>query len=83
MEVRIFNFLSMLFRNKDFISQESPILADVENISLSFKICSILIIFGACTISQKLSKFVFKRGEYINLPKIVEIHKFLVNLTTL
>ena len=32
MEVKIFNFLSTLFWNKDFISQESPILADVENI---------------------------------------------------
>ena len=31
MEVKIFNFLSTLFRNKDFISQESPILADIEN----------------------------------------------------
>ena len=29
--MKIFNFLSTLFRNKDFISQESPILADVEN----------------------------------------------------
>ena len=26
------NFLSTLFRKKDFISQESPILTDVENI---------------------------------------------------
>ena len=32
MEVKIFNFLSTLFRNKDFISQESLILAGVENI---------------------------------------------------
>ena len=28
MEVKIYNFLSKLFRNKDFISQENPILAD-------------------------------------------------------
>ena len=34
MEVKIFNFLSTLFWNKDFISQESPILADVEIIFL-------------------------------------------------
>ena len=26
--MKIFNFLSTLFGNKDFISQESPILAD-------------------------------------------------------
>ena len=32
MKVKIFTFLSLLFQNKDFISQESPILADVENI---------------------------------------------------
>ena len=32
MEVKIRYFLSTLFRNKDFISQESSILADVENI---------------------------------------------------
>ena len=32
MEVKIFNFLSTLFRNKDFISQERPILADVEKL---------------------------------------------------
>ena len=31
MEVKIFNFLSTLFRNKDFISQESLILTDVGN----------------------------------------------------
>ena len=30
MELKIGNFLSMLFWNKDFISQESPIFADVE-----------------------------------------------------
>ena len=30
MEVKICNFLSTLFRNKDFISQESQILADAE-----------------------------------------------------
>ena len=29
---KTFNFLSSLFGNKDFISQESPMLADVENI---------------------------------------------------
>ena len=29
MELKICNFLSTLFRNKDFISQEGPILADV------------------------------------------------------
>ena len=29
MEVKIFNFLSKLFRNKNFISQDSQILADV------------------------------------------------------
>ena len=34
MELKIC-FLSTLFWNKDFISQESPILADVENINLS------------------------------------------------
>ena len=28
---KIFKFLSTLFQNKVFISQESPILADVEN----------------------------------------------------
>ena len=38
MDVKILNFLSMLFRNKNFISQESPILADVENIVFWFKI---------------------------------------------
>ena len=32
MKVKICNFLSTLFRNKDFISQESPILADVKNV---------------------------------------------------
>ena len=32
MEVKFFNLLSTLFRNKDFISQESPILA-VEDIN--------------------------------------------------
>ena len=32
MEVKICNFLSTLFQNKDFILKESPILADVENI---------------------------------------------------
>ena len=31
MELKIWNFLSTLFWNEDFISQESPILADVEN----------------------------------------------------
>ena len=31
MELKICNFLSTLFWNEDFISQESPILADVEN----------------------------------------------------
>ena len=30
--MKIFSFLSTLFVNKDFISQESPILADFENI---------------------------------------------------
>ena len=29
--MKIFNFLSTLFGNKDFILQESPIFADVEN----------------------------------------------------
>ena len=38
MEVKIANFLSTLFRNKDFISQESSILADVENIVFWFRI---------------------------------------------
>ena len=28
MEVKVYNFLSMLFQNKDFISQESQLLAD-------------------------------------------------------
>ena len=32
MEEKICNFLFTLFQNKDFISQEIPILADVENI---------------------------------------------------
>ena len=32
MEMKICNFLSTLYLNEDFISQESPILADVENI---------------------------------------------------
>ena len=32
MEVKTFNFLSTPFRNKDFMSQESPISADVEKI---------------------------------------------------
>ena len=41
--MKIFNFLSTLFGNKDFISQESPILADFKNmtyywIKLDFKI---------------------------------------------
>ena len=31
MEVKICNFLSTLFLNKDFLSQESPISADVKN----------------------------------------------------
>ena len=31
MVLKIFNFLSTLFRNKDFISQESLILTDVGN----------------------------------------------------
>ena len=31
MELKIWNFLSTLFWNEDFISQESPILADVED----------------------------------------------------
>ena len=30
MELKVCNFLSTLFWKKDFISQESPILADVE-----------------------------------------------------
>ena len=38
MEMKICNFLSTLFRNKDFISQESPILADVENNVFWFRI---------------------------------------------
>ena len=33
MVLKIFNFLSTLFRNKDFISQEGPIFADFENIT--------------------------------------------------
>ena len=32
MKVKICNFLSTLFRNNDFISQKSPILADVKNV---------------------------------------------------
>ena len=32
MEVKVFNLLFTLFRNKDFISKESLILADVKNI---------------------------------------------------
>ena len=32
MELKLCNFLSTLFWNKDFISQESAILADVEKI---------------------------------------------------
>ena len=31
-KMKIFDFLSTLFGNKDFISQESPILADFEKI---------------------------------------------------
>ena len=31
MELKICNILSTLFWNKDFISQESPVLADVKN----------------------------------------------------
>ena len=34
--MKIFNFLSTLFGNKDFISQESPILADFENTTFIF-----------------------------------------------
>ena len=32
-EDKIFNFLSTLFGNKDFISRESPIFADFENVT--------------------------------------------------
>ena len=32
LKINIFNFLSMLFGNKDFISRESPILAQFKNI---------------------------------------------------
>ena len=32
-----FQLLSTIFGNKDFISQESPILADFENIIILFK----------------------------------------------
>ena len=39
MEVKICNFLPTLFRNKDFTSQESPILADVENMNYIFLHC--------------------------------------------
>ena len=31
--MKIFNFLSRLFGNKNFISQESPILGDFKNIT--------------------------------------------------
>ena len=31
--MKIFNFLSTLFDNKDFISPESPIFSDFENIT--------------------------------------------------
>ena len=36
MEVKIVNFLSILFGNKEFISQESPIFDDFKNIILEF-----------------------------------------------
>ena len=36
MELKICMFLSTLFWNEDFISQESPILADVEKINFWF-----------------------------------------------
>ena len=36
--MKIFNFLSTLFGNKDFISQESPILADFKNTILKYDI---------------------------------------------
>ena len=38
MELKICMFLSTLFWNEDFISQESPILADVEKINFWFRI---------------------------------------------
>ena len=38
MELKICNFLSTHFRNKDFTSQESPILVNVENITFWFRI---------------------------------------------
>ena len=37
MRVKICNFLSTLFLNKDFISQKSLILADVEDIILELE----------------------------------------------
>ena len=42
LEVKIFIFLSTFFQNKDFISQESPILADVENIFYWIRIIDLL-----------------------------------------
>ena len=38
MELKICNFLPTLFRNKDFISQESAILCDVENINIKIRL---------------------------------------------
>ena len=45
--------LSTLFRNKDFISQESPILADVENIYSFFGLQN----FQELPISKKRGKW--------------------------
>ena len=39
--MKIFNILSTLFGNKDFISRESPIFADFKNVVLYKKICII------------------------------------------
>ena len=34
MKMKFFNFLLTLFDNENFISQESPILADLKNVKL-------------------------------------------------
>ena len=49
MEMKICNCLSTLFQDKDFISQESPILADVENV-IFFSIAKRIIKFPSLLI---------------------------------
>ena len=49
-KMKMFNFLSTLFGNESFISQESPILADFENMrAIYIKVNGILTLFFTLT----------------------------------